>query len=252
MVKPLCLMTTWRFALKIATKSNDTSTKANLKLVLFTFCRMIIWSPVKPMSAIPWLVSRKLQSGANPLRLVTSQIPLEIWDKRLKFFKNQVFMWQPLVVVWSRLDLTTKSSKMSSLHPSFQKCIGKVRMAVVSWGFSLPTGIVTGMKSQLTKMRPWPSGNKNCQMCVPTLRLTNGWWWTVVITSLYRKIWAKLFVWQMNSSQMWPLFIVLLMNMFKPWKVLCQNSYQRLQASWPVRKLMAGTHLPTLLHPVFT
>lgn len=27
------------------------------------------------------------------------QIPLEIWDKRLKFFKNQAFTWRPLVVV---------------------------------------------------------------------------------------------------------------------------------------------------------
>ena len=34
MVKPLSLMTTWKFALKIATKSNVTSTKANSKLVL--------------------------------------------------------------------------------------------------------------------------------------------------------------------------------------------------------------------------
>ena len=38
--KPLCLMTTWRFALKIATKSKVTLTKANSKLVLFTSCRM--------------------------------------------------------------------------------------------------------------------------------------------------------------------------------------------------------------------
>ena len=33
MVKPLSLMTTWRFALKIATRSNATLTRASLKLV---------------------------------------------------------------------------------------------------------------------------------------------------------------------------------------------------------------------------
>ena len=202
MVKPLSLMTTWRFALKIATKSNDTSTKANLKLVLFTSCKMTTWFQVKPMSAILLSVSRRLQNGANQPRLVTSQIPLEIWDKLLKSFKNQAFTWQPLVVVWNRLDLTTKSSKMSSLLLSFQKCTGRVRTEVVSSVSSLPTGIVMGMKFQLIKTRPWPSGNKNWQTCVTTLRPTNGWWWTDVTTSLYRKIWVKPFVWQMNSSQM--------------------------------------------------
>ena len=252
MGKLLSLMTTWRFALKIATKFNATLTRANLKLVPFISYRMTTWFQVKPISAILLLVSKKLQNGANPLRLVTSQIPLEIWDKRLKSFKNQAFTWQPLGVVWSRLDLTTKFSKMSSLLPSFQKCTGRVRMVVVSLGFSLPTGIVMGMKFQLIKTRPWPSGNKNWQTCVTMLRPTNGWWWTAVTTSLYRKIWAKPFVWQMNSSQMWPLFIVLLMNMFKPWKVLYQSNYQRLQVSWLVRKQTAGTHLPTLLHPAFT
>ena len=52
------------------------------------------------------------------------------------------------------MDLTTKSSKMSSLLLSFQKCTGRVRMVVVSSVSSLPTGTVTGMKFQLIKMRP--------------------------------------------------------------------------------------------------
>ena len=252
MDKLLSLMTTWRFALKIVTKSNATLMRVNWKLVPFTSCRMTTWFQVKPMSAILLSVSKKLQNGANPLRLATSQIPLEIWDKRLKSYKNQAFTWQPLAVVSNRLDLTTKSLKMSNLLLNFQKCTGRVRMVVVSSVSSLPIGTVTGMKSQLIKTRPWPSGNKNCQMCVTTLRPTNGWWWTAVTTNLYRKIWAKPFVLQMNSSQMWPLCTVPLMNMFKLWKVRFLNTYQRLQVSWPVRKQTAGTHLPTLLHPAFT
>ena len=76
---------------------------------------------------------------------------------------------------------------MSSLLLNFQKCTGRARMVAVSSVSSLPTGTVMGMKFQLIKTRPWPSGNKNWQMCATMLQLTNGWWWTDATTNLYKK-----------------------------------------------------------------
>ena len=90
----------------------------------------------------------------NLLRSVTSQTPLEIWDRLLKSFKNQGFTSQPLVAVSSQSDLTTKSSKMSSLPLNFLKCTGKGLMVAVYSVSSLLTGIVMGTKFQWIKTKP--------------------------------------------------------------------------------------------------
>ncbi len=72
----------------------------------------------------------------------------------------------------SRLALTTKSSKMSSLLPSFQKCTGRVRTVVFDNPL-LPTGIVNGNETQLIRTKPGLFWNKNCQTC--DYASTNQW-----------------------------------------------------------------------------
>ena len=60
-------------------------------------------------------------------QLVTSRYLWKYGTSASNHFKNQAFTWQLLVVVSNQSDLITKSSKMSNLLLSFQKCTGRVR-----------------------------------------------------------------------------------------------------------------------------
>ena len=82
----------WLFrnsSLKTVTRFSVISTKASSRLVLSTSCRMIIWSPAKLTSAIPWLDKLNVLNGANLRRLVTSQIPFGNMGQAPQIFKNQ-------------------------------------------------------------------------------------------------------------------------------------------------------------------
>ena len=99
--------------------------QGNIKLVLYIL-QMTTWFPVKPTSVIPWLVKQNVKKWGqiNPDWL----FPGYLWKygQAPQILQNQAFTWQPLVVV-STIDLTTKSSKMSSSLPSFQNVLAGCR-----------------------------------------------------------------------------------------------------------------------------
>ena len=71
-----------------------------------------------------------------------------------QIFKNQAFTWSAFGRGVRPIGFDNQVLEDEQLLPSFQKCTGRVRTEVVSSGFSLLTGTVTGMKFQLIKMRP--------------------------------------------------------------------------------------------------